>query len=175
MSVVWRKFQANLHFNHWFNLVSTGLEWKQVVTAVKALGARRKTHLSTLILILSTSLEGLGVGTRSRWLVPVPKKRSGEAISLLVLLSFWETVWFHIRAFPPQKCQHDVAGAEHILCCDRYQLTPIYVRHRRDASPSHDMNTLSPPTCNGFSIWESEASLKEEKSHHLEVSRRKSS
>lgn len=36
--------------------------------------------------------------------------------------------------FPLQKCQHDFVSTKHILCCDRYHLTPIYERHGRDAS-----------------------------------------
>lgn len=110
---------------------------------------------------------GLGVWTRTSWLVFTLKESCGEAISFFPFPSSWET--FCDLCFPPQKCQHDAGVAEHILCCDRYHLTPIYERHERDTSPPHDMNTLSPPTCNVFSFWESEESFKEEKSLHLEV------
>lgn len=50
----------------------------------------------------------------------------------------WETIFFLFilyLCFPLQKCQHDFVSTKHILCCDRYHLTPIYERHGTDTSP----------------------------------------
>lgn len=104
-------------------------------------------------------------------MVFILEESCGEAISFfpppLFLGDFFVISYLY---FPLQKCQRDVVGAEHILSCDRYHLTPIYERQERDTSPQHDMNTLSPPpTCNVFSFGESEESLKERDHSILEA------
>lgn len=49
----------------------------------------------------------------------------------------WETIFilFYFCAFLSKKCQHDFVSTKHILCCDRYHLTPIYERRGGDTSP----------------------------------------
>ena len=53
------------------------------------------------------------------------------------------TSFFLFPCFPLQKCQHDFVSNKHFLCRDRYHLTPIYERHRKDTLLQHNMNILS--------------------------------
>lgn len=66
-------------------------------------------------------------------------------------------IYIYFCAFLSKKCQHDFVSTKHILCCDRYHLTPIYERHRRDTFLQHNMNILSShiALCSGFEnyIW----------------------
>lgn len=62
---------------------------------------------------------------------------------------------FYFSAFLSKKCQHDFVSTKHILCCDRYHLTPIYEKAWKRHIPAAQYEYIIFPMCPVFSAWES--------------------